>query len=286
MPNDEEPQGKTVPPFPRLKEQQHKLFKQEHKQRAWVGDQTRLVQLQETAEAALERMYDNEIARLGPRPEDEWEARDFDRKVERIGDDFKLSVIVYGKDDRWENSGDLRSILLNADLGDIDKIVMSNRVYKVEPGITIELRSTVYLEGANLKVTGQDEHWVSGAFGQLKEQLSRQSPRWGFLRAFMWPTILTALSLQAILQPLAASVLDAGSWETPEWVLFLVGSIAVYVAALVAVAKAVRWALPSLDVHRPGHQSTSARRIKILGAVGAFVLSTVLIPAAFLILAG
>ncbi|RJS47422.1 hypothetical protein [Nocardioides cavernaquae] len=278
----EESGQRPQPQYPRLTSTERAIYRREHKQSSWVGGPAALKKIQQTVEDLLEREFLKEVAALGPAPtENDYGVHE--RALERIVQKHKLSVRVSGRGDRWTNTGDIASSLEGVKLDEIDRITIQTSWSSHSPQIDITLRDTTVRDGAKLVVSGTDEHWVAGAFDQLKEQLLDQRPKWAPFRHFTWPTLILAIVFNFGIQ-LVALALPDGKWEASSVALAVLLAVVVYAGSLWLLERARRWALPSLDVHRDGDPSRSHRRIKTVGATVTFLLASVIIPAVFLLL--
>jgi hypothetical protein len=275
-------ESRQTPQFPRLTSAEGAIYKREHKQKTWVGGVAALKKIQQTVEDLLEREFLREVTTMGPAPVvDDYGAHE--RAIERITERYRLSVRVSGKDGRWENTGDLASSLQGVKLDEIDRITITNSWASGSSRIDLTFQDSAALDGVKLVVSGADEHWVTGAFNQLKELLQDQRPKWAAFRNMTWPIVVTGFFFNFAVQLLLAITPDQKWKPSSVTAAIFIGSAA-YVGMAWLLERARRWALPSLDVYRDGEMGRSGKRIKAVGAIVSFLLASVVIPALFLLI--
>ncbi|MFA6297929.1 MAG: hypothetical protein WC642_02095, partial [Nocardioides sp.] len=244
----------------------------------WAGDVRRLVMLQNKLQDALERVFQQQVSALGPKPtENDYGA--YDRSVERLASQLKLDVTVKGRGDQWTNAGDLSTILEAVDLAEIEEISMRNSLMSTGDTGQVELRfrRSRYRPAVELGVSGPDKTWVKGLKHDLGDDLSRNKPRWAFL-TWTWTPYLVSLAVFIAVVVSLQAIFPAGSLDTSRqvsvWLLVGLG----YTALLFGLSWAMPKAIPSFEVLPVGEKSRGGRRLAAVVGLSAFMLANVIIP--------
>jgi hypothetical protein len=163
-----------------------------------------------------------------------------------------------------------------------DPLKVSVHLERKSPVITVEVEGDTLteVEGVTSQLEARLQRGARSTFLVLSDQAGKRQPALPVLLAFtsgLGAFFLGRALAQSADEPISRAVISAegpSSTFTGLGVALLLGSIAIGVAVLLAGI----WASPDLELLQPGEKTRAKRLRKAAWALGAFLLSAVILP--------